>query len=189
MASPHAALDRLLTDSYLDGIEGASVDVIRAHRVECQEAEVGLSYLRRLAQGRLDIVHTYLDRPSVEPSPALGELVDDLPQILAAHPAHPGHAADPAQSGSPGHLPQLLVPDTEDPELTAELDAIVGADDVGRLPSLDRHQLGRIADELEQFERRVSDDRRALHLRIDILQAELVSRYKTGSASVEGLLS
>jgi hypothetical protein len=183
MASPRAVLDRLLTDSYLDGIDGASVDVIRAHRAECQEAEVGLSYLRRLAQGRLDIVHTYLDRPPVDPPPALGELVDDLPQILATHP---GQAAQP---DSPGHLPQLLVPDTEDPELTVELDAIVGADDVGRLPSLDRHQLGRIADELEQFERRVSDDRRALHLRIDILQAELVGRYKTGSASVEGLLS
>jgi hypothetical protein len=180
MASPHAVLDRLLTDSYLDGIESASVDVIRARRAECQEAEVGLSYLRRLAQGRLDIVHTYLDRPSVDPSPALGELVDELPEILATHPGQPD---------SPSHLPLLLTPDTEDPELTAELDAIVGADDIGRLPSLDRHQLGRIADDLEQFERRVSDDRRALHQRIDVLQAELVSRYKTGSASVDGLLS
>ena len=30
-------------------------------RTECQEAEVALSYLRRLIQGRLDIVHAYLE--------------------------------------------------------------------------------------------------------------------------------
>jgi hypothetical protein len=35
----------------------------------------------------------------------------------------------------------------------------------------------------------VSADRRALHERIDVLQAELVDRHKTGRASVDGLLS
>ena len=35
----------------------------------------------------------------------------------------------------------------------------------------------------------MSADRRALHERIDTLQAELVERHKTGRASVDGLLS
>jgi hypothetical protein len=35
----------------------------------------------------------------------------------------------------------------------------------------------------------VSAERRGLHQRIDALQAELVSRYKSGRASVDGLLS
>jgi hypothetical protein len=39
------------------------------------------------------------------------------------------------------------------------------------------------------MERRVSSDRRALHERIDALQAELVDRHKTGRATVDGLLS
>jgi len=177
--SPHSQLHRLLGPEYLRGIEGMSLDVVRAKRAECQEAEVGLSYLRRLAQGRLDIVHAYLDRPSAAPSPDLAELVDELPEILST-----GHH----RPSGPGRLPLLLAPDTEDPALTAELDGILGADDIGRLDALDSGELGRIAGELEGFERRVSGERRGLHEQIDSLQAELVGRYKTGTASVDGLL-
>lgn len=176
MAGPESDLDRLLTDSYLDGLDAAPLDDIRAKRAECQTAEVRLSYLRRLAQGRLDIVHTFLDRPP----PDLSELVDELPFILAAGSDRPT---------GPPHLPMLLAPDTEDPELTIELDGILGADAVTQLPSLGTDELRRVASELEQFEHRISAERRALHDRIDALQAELVSRYKTGSASVDGLLS
>ena len=64
MASIQADLGRLLTDSYLRGMESKSLDDIRSMRAECQEAEVALSYLRRLAQGRLDIVQAYLVRPA-----------------------------------------------------------------------------------------------------------------------------
>jgi len=180
MASPPIDLDRLLDGAYLDGIDTASLDDIRARRADCAEAEVGLSYLRRLAQGRLDIVHTYLDRPSAEPSPDLAELVDEMPEILSTGPGRPA---------GPGRLPMLLAPYTEDPALTEELDAVLGADDIGRLADLDHDELAAIATGLEEYERRISTERRALHERIDALQAELVSRYKTGSASVDGLLS
>ena len=39
------------------------------------------------------------------------------------------------------------------------------------------------------MEARISRQRRALHEQIDQLQAEIVSRYKTGKATVDGLLS
>ena len=42
--------------------------------------------------------------------------------------------------------------------------------------------------DLAVLERTVSDERRRLHDILDLLQAELVHRYKTGQASVEGLL-
>ena len=58
-----------------------------------------------------------------------------------------------------------------------------------RLGDLDPGQLSELAARLEVIENRVSLDRRALHVRIDTLQAELVARYKTGRASVDGLLS
>ena len=66
-----------------------------------------------------------------------------------------------------------------------------GEADVSReiLADLDHDELAAIATGLEEYERRISTERRALHERIDALQAELVSRYKTGSASVDGLLS
>ncbi|HEX3842202.1 MAG TPA: hypothetical protein VHU85_15530 [Acidimicrobiales bacterium] len=186
MASLQADLGRLLTDSYLRGIESKSLDDIRSMRAECQSAEVALSYLRRLAQGRLDIVQAYLVRPVADGDPAateppdLAALVEGLPAILSSGPGRPP---------GPGHMVTVLAPDTEDSDLTAELDSVVSSDEIGHLGELSQERLSVMADGLEEIERRVSADRRALHQRIDTLQAELVSRYKTGRASVDGLLS
>ena len=180
MPSHKDDLGRLLTSTYLDGVGSRSLDEIRAMRTECQEAEVALSYLRRLIQGRLDIVHAFLDRPEGGPAPDLASFVDDLAGILSSGPGRPS---------GPGRLPMLLSPDTEESDLTAELDAILGADEMGTLADLDHVQLRDLADRLGDLERAVSFDRRALHERIDVLQAELVERHKSGRATVDGLLS
>jgi hypothetical protein len=73
-------------------------------------------------------------------------------------------------------------------ELTVELDDILGADDVARLASLDDAELAELAGRLRDLEIRVSAERRGLHERIDTLQAELVERHKSGTASLDGLL-
>ena len=129
MASLQAELGRLLTDSYLRGIESKSLDDIRSMRAECQEAEVALSYLRRLAQGRLDIVQAYLVRPAGSGDDAgtsepadLAALVEGLPAILSSGPGRPP---------GPGHMVTVMAPDTEDSDLTAELDAVVSSDQIG----------------------------------------------------------
>lgn len=180
MTSHKDELERILAGDYLDGIEGRSLPDIRAMRTECQEAEVALSYLRRLIQGRLDIVHAYLEHPGSDRPPDLSTLVDSLPDILSAGPGRPP---------GPGHLPQLLTPDTEESGLTAELDAVLGAEEIASLSELGTEGLRDVAAQLESLETRVSADRRALHERIDALQAELVERHKSGRATVDGLLS
>ncbi len=180
MPSHKDDLGHLLTSTYLDDVGSRSLEDIRAMRAECQEAEVALSYLRRLVQGRLDIVHAFLDRPEDGAAPDLASLVDDLPGILSS-----GHG----RPAGPGRLPMLLSPDTEEADLTRELDAILGVDDIGTLGGLDHDRLRDLADHLGELERAISFDRRALHERIDVLQAELVARHKSGRASVDGLLS
>jgi hypothetical protein len=180
MPSPMDDLERMLSSDYLDGMKEKSLTEIRAMRTECQEAEQLLSYLRKLIQGRLDIVHTYLEHPGSDALRDLGALVNDLPGILSSGSRRPPGSA---------HLPQLLSPDTEEGELTAELDGILGADEIATLADLEVDQLNSIAGQLEVIERRVSAERRALHERIDALQADLVDRHKTGRASVDGLLS
>ncbi|MGH9080034.1 MAG: hypothetical protein ACRDYE_08200 [Acidimicrobiales bacterium] len=180
MTSHKDEFDRILTSTYLDGIDDLSLVDLRSMRTECQEAEVALSYLRRLVQGRLDIVHAYLERPGPEQPPDLSSLVEDLPGILSSGPGRPP---------GPGHLPQLFTPDTEESDLTAELDAVLGPDQIASLAEVGIDQLRELATRLETIESRVSSDRRALHERIDALQAELVERHKTGRATVDGLLS
>lgn len=180
MTSHKDELDRLIAADYLNGVESRPLGEIRAMRAECQEAEVALSYLRRLVQGRLDIVHAYLEHPDAEGRPDLSSVVDSLPGILSSGPGRPP---------GPEHLPQLLTPDTEESGLTIELDAVLGADEIASLPEMGPERLREVASGLEALETRVSAQRRALHERIDTLQAELVERHKSGRATVDGLLS
>ena len=173
-------LSRLLSPTYLEDVDALSLDDIRRMRTECQEAEASLSYLRRLIQGRLDIVHAYLERPAGSDAPDLSSVVDNLAGILAG----------PGRPSGPGRNPVLFSPDTDDMEaLTTELDTIVGADEIGHLGELPEDRLRDLADRLQELERRVSGERRGLHERIDSLQAELVEPHKSGRASVDGLLS
>ena len=173
-------LSRLLDPSYLADVDARSLDDIRRMRTECQEAEASLSYLRRLIQGRIDIVHAYLERPDGSDAPDLSSVVDNLAGILAG----------PGRPSGPGRNPVLHSPDTDDmAALTTELDAVLGADDIGRLGDLSDDALRDLAERLRTLENRVSGERRGLHERIDSLQAELVERHKSGRASVDGLLS
>ena len=56
------ALDDLLDPGYLGDLTARTMDEVRRMRAECQEVETGLSLLRRLVQGRLDIVGLELAR-------------------------------------------------------------------------------------------------------------------------------
>ncbi len=172
-------LDRLLSDDYLGDLSALSLADIRARRAECQQVEVSLSYVRRLAQGRLDIVHAELERRSGGSSRDLAGLIDQLPDILAGRVRNPG----------PGRLPVFMTPDVEEAkELADELDAVAGADQLGRLTSLSDAEVSALAESLGQLESRISAQRRALHERIDVLQGEIIARYKSGQASVDNLL-
>jgi hypothetical protein len=172
--------ERLVAPDYLGDVQARPIDEIRAMRAECQEAEVGLSYLRRLVQGRIDIVAADLRRRAEGGAPTdLADLVEHLPEILAEHV----HAA------GFGRLPTLMAPsEADETELHSELDAVVDAEQLSSLSSLPDDEVHRLVDQLSALERSVSDRRRALHERIDTLQAELTRRYKTGEATVESLL-
>ena len=162
-----ADLERLLDPRYLDdlGVRGAAE--LRAMRTEAQHVEAKLSYLRRLVQGRLDIVSAELERRAAGAAPGdLSELVDLLPQILADRGRAPG----------PGRLPTNLVP-PDDEDLTAELYRVAN---LGSLPDLSIEQLEDLSERLRALERTVSRQRRAMFEGIDSVQAELATRYEQG---------
>jgi hypothetical protein len=172
-----AALDRLLDPEYLGDLHARPIEEIRSMRAECQQIEVGLSYLRRLAQGRLDIVADELQRRADGSEPTdMAALVERLPEILGEHVTSPG----------PGRLPTYLDPgDIEG--LTAQLDAIVDATALAGLPELSDDEVRAVMARLTDLEVTVSAQRRSLHENIDALQGELTRRYKTGEATVESL--
>ena len=172
-------LERILSADYLGDLQGRPMAEVRAMRSECQEVETGLSYLRRLVQGRHDIVGVELQRRRDGAEPGdLSQLISQLPEILSDRTRAPGL----------GRLPQLLAPGDVDAELTGRLNDVMGDHDLEGLPDLDDDQLDQVHDALEALEREVSDFRRQLFDRIDALQAEITRRYRTGEASVEALL-
>jgi hypothetical protein len=173
-------LARVLDPQYLDDLSELDLDDIREMRSECEVAETAVSFLRRMAQGRLDLIHAYLDRRTRTEINDMTAFVDDLPSIIAAGP--------PPRSG-PARLAGTRLPDAHPEDLSTELDAVLGADKISELSSLPDDELNVFADDLSEMEARLSSQRRALHEQIERLQAEIVSRYKTGKATVDGLLS
>jgi hypothetical protein len=160
-------------------LPGLSLADLRAQRDEAIEAETGLSYLRRLVQGPLDLVRRELERRAAGGHGDVAQLVEDLPDVLA----------ESGRSGG-GRLPRTLEPTEIDAELAGELDRLTaGGTVVADLPARSDDELVALAADLDALERTVSSRRRRLHRTIDALNGELAGRYRSGDATVEGTLS
>jgi hypothetical protein len=174
-----ARLSDLTEPSYLEGLQDWSLEEIRAHRDEGTEIETGLSYLRRIVQGRLDIVLAVQTRKQQgDVPPDLSELVEHLPAILGDHVRGPGF----------GRLPALLAPGEVDHDLESQLESILPASRLSQLRELSDEELSQCSTELGDFERSISSRRRAVFDVLDRLQEEIVRRYRTGEATVDSLL-
>lgn len=173
-----ARLEQVLASEWVGDAASLPMEQLRAKRAELQAFEVTLSYQRRMAQGRLDIVAAERRRRQAGEEPLDEEgMVGQLTEILAPHTRAPGS----------GRLSQLLAPDPADAE-THELDGIAGPGVLAALPRLTEAELEELVTDLAEFEVRCSRLRRELHDRIDQLQGEVVRRYRTGEASVETIL-
>ena len=175
-----AELEHLLAPGYLDDLEGRSLEDLRAMRAECQEVETGLSLVRRLVQGHLDIVTIERTRRVEGGEPGdLTDLLARLPEVLA----------DRTQAPGVGRLPAQMAPGELDPALEAELVDLVGAGGVLDPSAADDAELARLTEALGALEADVSARRRALFERLDAVQEEIARRYRTGDASVDTLLT
>ena len=167
----------VLADDLLSGISELPIEEVRARRAACQHVETQLSYVRRLAQGRLDIVASEIAARR-EGTQGDRTLVEQLTEALADRITAPGN----------GHLPMMLAPGEIDPALLAGLDHAAPPAKVSSPASMTDDELHEVTEALAEFEREVSARRRAMFDRIDALQAEIVRRYRSGEATVDSLL-
>ena len=171
-------VDRVLADDWLGDLPELPIEDIRARRDEVRSIEDRVSYLRRIIQGRLDIVAADVRRRREGGSPVdLGTFIEQLPDILS----------DKGGSGGPGRLPTGLIP-PDDAGLTTEIDRVAGPDLLGHLDELSDDDVADLARSIGELEKRTSGARRGLFGRIDALNAELARRYATGEADVGPLL-
>lgn len=178
---PELKLVEVFDPAYLADLQQLSLADLRSKRDLCAELETDLSYLRRLAQARIDLITAESERRNLGLSaPEPDALVEQLPQILGEH----------ARPGGPGRLPTFLAPaEGAQARLAARVDGICPSDQLGSLAELPSTQLDELLAGLVSLERDVSDERRALHAIQDRIQEEIVRRYKSGEASVDALLA
>jgi hypothetical protein len=166
----HRRIDRVLDPGFTEEVERLGLPELRARREEAEEADV--SYLRRLLQGRLDILRAELVRRSAGGT----QDVAGLPSILT----------DDAP-GTFSAVPRVQVPSRAG-EHRRGVERLVSDETVGRLPELDVEELTRAVEVLAREEERVSTHRRAVQRVVDLLRGELARRYRDGTAQVSQLL-
>jgi hypothetical protein len=171
-------LERIAAPSYLDNLVNLPIETVRTLRAECQREENRMSYLRRLAQGRHDIVQAEAERRLAGVAPASDDVITDLVRALAGQ----------VTGGKADRLPRGLVPD-DDPDFEAQLDEVCPPVKLAGLANLPDEELTSSLTGLWALEREVSGWRLLLFRRLDALAAELTRRYREGEADVDSLLN
>ncbi|MFH9066412.1 aerial mycelium formation protein [Streptomyces coeruleorubidus] len=172
----------LPSDAPEHDLAALSLPELRTLRREAQRDEADLSYLRRLLQGRIDILRAELRRrtPAGAASvaaPAEASVVERLAEILLDAPAR--------HRSSARHV-TLRTPQGEEYRwLAAEMLAEVELSDLDARTDL---ELNTAMGRLVRHEQQVSRRRQRLQRTADECSAEIARRYREGEAQIDDLL-
>ena len=167
-------LQRVLLPAYVSRVGDLTTDDLRAMRQECTDLENGVSFVRRLAQGRLDLLAAETTRRAEGNGGDLSDLIASLPELLS----------DGVRAPASGRVSEDLDPPDHvvDP-LSERLDAVAAPSALSTAAELSTDQLAAIVLSLRRFEDDLSTSRRSLHATIDTLNDELARRIAAGEAA------
>ncbi len=167
-------VDRVLGEGFLDGLDGLSLQELRERRHDAEQEDADLSYIRRLLQGRLDIIRAELDRRSLHPDQ---KVVDHLSEVLADGPRST-HGSGRFLSVEPSRVA----------DSRRRVEQLIADPHLSDLATLSDAEIQVAYDEIARHEHEVSGLRRRVQQAMDTLTAEVARRYRDGSASVDELL-
>ena len=167
MTEGHRRIDRIRDPAYLDGLADLPLEEVRALREECLAEREYLSLLRRLVQGRAEILQAELTSRDTEGD--RGPLVDRLAGILAG---------GEGRGASRGEALKIGVPDEEMLLARRRIERLVADAGISDPQTLDDDQLGEAVEILGREEHTVSEARGAVITVLDTVQDELKRRYK-----------
>jgi hypothetical protein len=169
------------------GLRLSALPELRALRKDAQRDEADLSYVRRLLQGRIDILRAELRRrtdPRGGPAGGRGtsyageaSVVARLSEILTDAPARHRSSARHVTVGTPYS--------EEYRRLAGDMLAEVELSDLEARTDLELHTA---MARLVRYEQQVSRSRQQLQRTADDCSAEIARRYREGEAQVEDLL-
>ncbi|MEU3614305.1 aerial mycelium formation protein [Streptomyces sp. NPDC006872] len=155
-------------------LAGLSLPELRTLRRDAQRDEADLSYVRRLLQGRIDILRAELARRS--PTGA-ASVVERLSEILTDAPARHRSSARHVTLGTP-HSEEYR-------RLAADMLSDVELSDLDARTDPELHEA---MARLVRYEQQVSSRRQHLQRTADDSGVEISRRYREGEAQVEDLL-
>jgi hypothetical protein len=168
--------DRVLDPGYVVGVGELGLAQLRARRDDAAQEETDLSYLRRLLHARIDIVRAEQQRRREGGSvPVLAE----LGRILAVNAVGPATGSGRYQTLQPSRAEAHR----------RHVDALVADVDLSNVGSLSGEQLDSALRAYCAEEGPVSQRRREVQHVVDTFNAEIGSRYASGTASVDELLA
>jgi hypothetical protein len=168
-------IDRVLAPDYLEGMDGLELDDVRALRRDAEQEEADLSYIRRMLQGRIDIVRAELARRSGAED---GAVMRDLADILASAASPP----DPARSRF------LTVGPTRVAEQKRAVEQVVTNVQLSDVEARTDEQLHDDVVTLRNFEQSISENRHRVQHIVDSCAAEIGRRYREGGVTVADIL-
>lgn len=158
-------IDRIRDPAFLDGLADLPLEDVRARRDECMAEREYLSLLRRLVQGRAEILKAELaGRGSDDQRP----LVERLSEILASD--------QPATSR--GEAMRVTPPEDEMLLARRRVERLVSDAGISDPAALDDQSLSEAVEVFAAEEREVSAQRADVLRVLDALQDELKRRYK-----------
>ncbi len=171
-------IERITQGGYLDGLSQMPMGQLRTMKEECRQGEAEISFERRLAQARIDILEAELDRRA---GAGGTDLVARLPEILAGEQG-------PSGQPLPTRAPDFSIPRNVDVP-RRRIDEIIGEHTLARLSSIEVEEARSILASLAAFEQTLSARRKAIHEVMDQIQAEIVRRYLEGEEDPSSALN
>lgn len=168
-------IDRVLAEGYLDDLPKRALDEVRVLRHEAEQEEADLSYLRRLIQGRADLIRAEQERRTGSDH---GAIVDRLVDVLndgprSSHGLGRHITVEPSRVAEHRRRVEQLISDVGLSDVTSRSDAELAA------------TITLFAD----HEHQISDLRHRVQAVMDACTAEITRRYRDGEADVSTLLA
>ena len=167
-------IDRVLGDAFLADLPAKTLDELRTLRHEAEQEEADLSYLRRLLQGRLDLVRAEQASRGEGGEPAV---LDRLTEVLT----------DPVRS-TRGSGRFLTVEPSRVAEHRRAIEQVLADVGLSDLSAQSDDQLQRSHEVLSAYEQEVSLLRGRVQEVMDACTGEIARRYRDGEADVQALL-
>ncbi|HEY5032017.1 MAG TPA: aerial mycelium formation protein [Actinomycetes bacterium] len=174
IAGGRRRVDRVLGEGFLDDLESLSLQELRERRHDAEQEDADLSYIRRLLQGRLDIIRAERERRA---KAAGDKVVDHLSEVLG----------DGTRS-THGSGRFLHVEPSRVAESRRRVEQLIADPHLSDIDTLTDGEIVQAYEEIAIHEQAVSDLRHRVQVAMDTLTAEVARRYRDGRASVDELL-